>query len=130
MISGSTYRLDVLTGMHDVYNISLLRPVSTDPFPSQHQTDPQPPAILVDGAEEYELEEIIDERVVRGRGRGGPLKRQFLCKWKGYQEYSWNDANNCEETHALDVFEQRTGRQFALVPLTLSAPKRGGTVTG
>jgi hypothetical protein len=118
-ISASAYRLNVPSGIHDVFYVSLLRSVSTDPLPSQVQTDPQPPAIVVEGEEEFELESILEDRVTRGRGRGGLLKRQFLCKWKGYQDLSWTDAVHCEDTAALDSFEQRTGRTIALEPLTL-----------
>ncbi|PFH45171.1 hypothetical protein AMATHDRAFT_162323 [Amanita thiersii Skay4041] len=37
-----------------------------------------PPPDLVDGAEEYEVEEILDSRVRRGR------KLEYLVKWFGY----------------------------------------------
>jgi hypothetical protein len=119
VISGSAYRLNVPTEIHDVFHVSLLRPVASDPLPSQKQTDPQPPAVLVDNEQEYELEEILDVRIVRGRGRGGPLKRQLLCKWKGYQAPSWTDAVHCHDTKALDDFELRTGRCLADEPLAL-----------
>ncbi len=126
VISGSAYRLKVPLGAHDVFHVSLLRPVASDPLPSQIQTDPQPPPIVIDGEDEYELESILGDRVIRGRGRGGPLKRQFLCKWKGYQDLSWNDAVFCENTSALANFEARTGRTIANEPLIL---RKGGVMS-
>ena len=55
-----------------MFNVNLLRPASTDPFPSQKQDDAQPEPIIVEGEEEYHVEKILDEKTVRKRGRGGP----------------------------------------------------------
>lgn len=40
--------------------------------------------MLVDAGTDYEVERILDSRVVRGN-------KQFLVKWKGYEDYdnSW-----------------------------------------
>lgn len=40
--------------------------------------------------EEYEVEDILDDRVVQGR-------RQFLVRWKGYDESfdTWQDTDDC-----------------------------------
>lgn len=123
-VGRNAYRLDIPGETYDVFNTSLLRPVAKDPLPSQIQDDVQPVPLIVDGEQEYEIEEILDVRVVRGRGRGGPLKRQFLCKWRGYASPSWNEAENCSDTVALDHFEARTGRDFQTEPLVLSEPAR------
>ena len=118
-IGGSAYRLNTPKGAHNVFHDSMLRTVATDPLPSQRQDDLQPRPIEVDGEDEYEIEEIIDVRVIRGRGRGGPLRRQFLCQWKGYATPEWTDGWNCEDTIALDRFEEKTGRNFTTEPLAL-----------
>jgi hypothetical protein len=125
VISGSAYRLDTPPGIGNVFHVSLLRPVATDPLPSQAQDDTQTPPVLIEGEEEWGLEEIVNDRVVRGRGRGGPLKRQFLCRWRGYAELSWTDAVNCEDTVALDKYEEKTGRKVMDEPL-VAPPKRKG----
>jgi len=126
-ISSHAYRLDVPNGEHDVFHVSLLRPVSEDPLPSQVQDDVQPPPVIVEGEEEWSLDEILDHRVVRGRGRGGPLKRQFRCRWHGYAEDSWHDQADVEDSIALDQYEERLGKKISEEPLaltTLTRPKR------
>ena len=74
-LSPVTYRLHLPESMkiHDVFHVDLLTPYyetnAYEPPPSQ------PPAILVDGEEEYKVEEIIDDRYNRRRH-----KRQYLIK--------------------------------------------------
>jgi len=72
--------------IHNVFHVDLLIP--------HHETEaygvtyPQPPPELIDGEEEYEVEEIIDDRY-NCRKR----KKQYLVKWVGYppSENSWVD---------------------------------------
>lgn len=45
--------------------------------------------------ESYEVEEIVDERKVR---RTGEL--QYLVKWKGYEEFSWEPAKHLDNCSA------------------------------
>ena len=84
------FHIDLLTPYHetDVHSANFMRP----------------PPDLVDGEEEYEVEEILDSRK-HGRGR----KIQYLVKWKGYpssdnQWVSWDDMH-AEE--ALAEFRRR-----------------------
>jgi hypothetical protein len=114
-VGRNAYQLDTPPGPHNVFHTTLLQPAAVDPLPSQTQDDYQPPPIMIDGEEEWEIENIQDVRVV-GK-RGGGLKRQFLCKWRGYANPSWNDQGDCEDTKALDEFEQKTGRDFTKEPL-------------
>lgn len=100
-IGSHAYRLDTPPGIHPVFHVSLLRPAASDPFPSQEQTDWQPPAMLVDGNEEFRVEEILDERFRRwGRGH----RHEYLVKWSGYQTPTWEPARNFEGTVALDAW--------------------------
>ena len=98
VISSHSYRLDTPPGIHDVFHASLLKRAAADPFPNQRQDDLRPPAIMVDGEEEWEVERILRERV---RGR----QRQVLVKWKGYLTPTWEPAAALVDTEAYLVFE-------------------------
>jgi len=112
VIGNGSYRLDIPGGMYNGFNSNLLRPVAQDPFPSQEQDDVQPDPIEVEGEMEYGIEAITDTRVKRGRGRGGPLKREFLVKWEGYAEPTWEPIETLRDTAALDEFEATVGEDF------------------
>ena len=47
--------------------------------------------MLVDAGTEYEVERVLDSRVVRGN-------KQFLVKWKGYNDFdnTWVMETNLE----------------------------------
>lgn len=49
--------------------MDLLRPAAIDPLSSQVLDDSQPPAIMMDGEEEFEIKEILDEKYIK-QGRG------------------------------------------------------------
>ena len=51
--------------IHNTFHISLLEPYKDERFPSQIQTPLTP--IKVEGEADYELEEIIDARLHRGK---------------------------------------------------------------
>jgi hypothetical protein len=108
VVGSHSYRLDTPPGIHDVFHTRLLKPVATKPLTGQVIHEPQPPALLVDGEEEYEIEEILDQKAARGRGG----KQQFLVKWAGYARPTWSPASVLEDTVALDKWEERlrTGR--------------------
>ena len=77
--SGSAYRLDLPASMriHDVFHSSLLRLAAEDPLPGQHN-DPPPP-VVVNGEEEWEVDDILD---AKKHGR----RVLFRVKWKSYDE--------------------------------------------
>jgi transposase InsO family protein len=103
-IGSHAYRLDVPGTIHDVFHTSLLRPAGENPFPSQEHLDYQPPAQLVEGNEEYQVEEILDERTKR-RGRG--FVKQYLVRWTGYAQPTWEPAHLLEDAAALDHWLER-----------------------
>ena len=58
-----------------MFHIDLLTPFQET---KEHgENYPQPPPELIDGEEEFEVEEIIDDCTFR-------QKRQYLVKWQGY----------------------------------------------
>jgi hypothetical protein len=88
-VSPVTYQIKLPPSMkiHNVFHVDLLIPYhETDAYGTAY---PQPPPELIDGEEEYEVEEIIADRIHRH-------KQQYLVKWLGYphSENSWVDAKD------------------------------------
>ena len=72
---------------------------------------------MIDGEDEFFVEAIVNERLHR-------RKKQYLVKWIGYQELTWEPEENVADTEALQLWEDRhTPKEGAL-------PKEGGTVRG
>jgi hypothetical protein len=71
-----------------VFNEVLLTPYTPPQFETQ-QHPPPPPPVLVEQEPEYEVEEIIDSKLVRG-------KLRYLVHWKGYEthERTWEPPSN------------------------------------
>ncbi len=97
IISPHAYRLDLPASMrvHDVFHVSLLNPVSTDPMPSQHSQPPPP--VVVDEEDEYLVEAILDSRVRR-------QKLEFFIKWSGYETPTWDPLSCVNDSVALNPF--------------------------
>ena len=82
--------------MHNVFHVDLLIPHhETEAYGEQYS---QPPPELIHGEEEYNVEEIINDRLHR-------CKKQYLVKWTGYpsSENSWVDA---KDLHAPELLEE------------------------
>jgi glycosylphosphatidylinositol phospholipase D len=97
VISSWAYRIKLPNQLHihDVQLISHLEKAAEDPLPYQQQ-EPPPPVIL-DGEEEYEVERIDDSRLFR-------RQLQYLVKWRGYDERSWEPATKVDGPKAIDNF--------------------------
>ena len=100
-IGDNAYELELPASvqLHPVFNVSQLRPYH-DPsarFPGR-VIEPQPP-VVVDGADEYEVEEVLGHRDVRRR-------REYLVKWVGYPSLhnTWLPLSNLE--NAMDAVEK------------------------
>ena len=93
--------MDLLTPYHET---ELHRPNFT-----------KPPPDLIDGEEEYEVEEVVQSRKY-GRQR----KVQYLIKWKEYpdSENQWVDWDNMHADEALVEFKRKN-------PDAISHLKRG-----
>jgi hypothetical protein len=97
-LSPVTYRLQLPETMkiNNVFHVDLLTPYhETKAYGPQPV---QPPPILIDGDEEYEVEELIDDRYNKRK-----RKRQYLVKWKGYpaSENSWVDEQDLHSDELL-----------------------------
>ena len=98
-IGAVAYRLELPATMriHSTFHVSRLKayvdPVSFSPA---RPHDYRPPPIQVDGADEYEIECLVDKRIRRGR-------TQYLAHWLGYpsSDDTWMDIRDLQ--HARDL---------------------------
>jgi hypothetical protein len=66
------------------------------------KSHPPPPPVEIEGELEYEVEQILDSQLFRG-------KLQYLVKWVGYTEEhnTWEPAENLQHTQeAIDIFHR------------------------
>src|SRR6266567_4369594 len=89
----NAYRLTLpppLKRLHPFFNVVKLTLAPTDPIPGRHRPPPPPPE-LIDGKEEYLIEEILDSRMFR-------RQLQYLVKWEGYgvEGNSWEYVDDVE----------------------------------
>ena len=90
-------RLPKTWKIHPVFHTSLLSPYRENEVHGKNF--PVPPPDLINGEEEYEIEQII-------RHHGAPSSHSFLIRWKGYsaEEDSWvpeRDLKNAKSALAL-----------------------------
>ncbi len=72
--------------IHPCFNEKLLTPYILLAFPSQ-ELPPPPPPDLIDGEEEYEIEEVLDSKpcmIHSGRGKKSHTVTDYFIKWKGW----------------------------------------------
>lgn len=104
----SNYTLDLPahTNIHSTFHASELKkhvPNDTTLYPSRELQTPRP-IITPSGAEEWEIEHILDRRP---RGRGF----QYLVRWRGYgpQTDVWLAGSEVEGSDALQEFNETLG---------------------
>ena len=90
--------------IHPVVNVSRVRLYKLQ-VKGQKKTLPKP--VIIKGEEEFEVEKILNKRMVRG-------KEKFLVRWKGYtaEEDTWENKKNLENAKELvEEFEREYGEE-------------------
>ncbi|MBW0472518.1 hypothetical protein O181_012233 [Austropuccinia psidii MF-1] len=81
-VSTHAYRLKLPSqwkSIQPVFHISLLEPARTSKIPNRHQQPPPP--IIIKEEEEWEVCQILDSKLKRG-------KLWYLVEWKGFSKES------------------------------------------
>jgi hypothetical protein len=93
-------KLPVRWKVHPVFHVSKLLAYRHD---DHHHPQPPPPD-LIEGELEQEVEDILNERVRRG-------KKQYLVKWKGFpmEENEWMSESDLR--HAKDLLDKFKARK-------------------
>jgi len=99
-IGTHTYKLNkpATIQKHQTFPVSLLHAATDDPLPGQVVPPPLP--VIVEGEEEWEVEEILDSRRTRGR-------LQYLVKWRGFADPTWEPEENLVEVEAVEIYHGR-----------------------
>ncbi|MBW0531055.1 hypothetical protein O181_070770 [Austropuccinia psidii MF-1] len=111
--------------IHPVFHISLLEPVKTSTIPNWHQVPPPP--IIIEEEEEWEVSQILDSKLKRG-------KLWYLVEWKGFSQDSerstWEpteNLNNCPELvkdfHSLNPDKPGANSSRALFVMVLDGER-------
>ena len=69
---------------HPVFHVSLHELAATDPLKGQKRPQPQPN--IIDDEQEWEVEEIVDSKIVY-------RNLKHLVRWVGHDELTWKPAN-------------------------------------
>ena len=80
--------------IHPVFNVVKLTPAPDDPILGR-RLPPPPPQEIIDGEEEWVVEDILDSKLIN-------RKLRYLVKWKdfGVEHNSWEPQEN---VHAPDI---------------------------
>src|ERR1700686_2536086 len=87
--------------IHPVFHVSLLEQYCLNVLPGR--TQPPPPPEEIEGELEYEVEKVLDSKMVQG-------KLLYLVDWVGYspEERTWELAAYLESaTDAVNEFHRR-----------------------
>src|SRR5271156_4756653 len=103
-VGKGAYRLKLprsMSRLHPVFNVVKLTPAPLDPIPGRRPNPPPPPEI-VDGEEEWIVEEILDSKMVNRRLR-------YLIKWEGFgiEHNSWEPWNDVHAPELITEFYRK-----------------------
>ena len=104
VVSPYAYRLGLPDSMkiHDVFHTNLLRPAPGPDAALPGQRNEPPPPVEADGEQEWFIDRIEDSRYNRRR-----RQYEFLVKWTGYDELTWEPHEFVKETAALTEYYAR-----------------------
>ena len=93
--------------IHDVFHVDLLTPYREMEFHGPNYA--RPPPDLINEVEQYEVEQVLDER-----NYGRWKKKQYLVKWKGYpdSDNQWLDAKDLENAQELVAEFHNSNREL------------------
>ena len=102
IVSPHAYRLDLPPELkiHPVFHTSLLRPTAPPECALPGQNPPPPPPVEADGEDWYYIERIDDSRMKHRR-------LEYLVRWCGYTEPTWEPADMVCEADAVAEFHRR-----------------------
>lgn len=84
--------------LHPVFHLSLLEPAVKNPL--QEQIKPPPPPVIVYDEPEYEIEEILDSKVIRTRPK-------YYVKWTGHSQPTWEPAEYHKYSASVDEYHKK-----------------------
>src|SRR5712672_3523739 len=106
-ISNVAYKLNIppTWQIHDVFHASLLTPYKETVEHGKNFLEPPPD--IIEGEEEWEVEQILDKRIF-GRSK----KLQFLVRWKGYSPAhdQWVNKEDMAADDLIKIFERENPR--------------------
>ncbi|SJL08520.1 uncharacterized protein ARMOST_11884 [Armillaria ostoyae] len=115
--------------IHPHFNEKLLSPFEPPSFPNQEQPPPPPPD-LIDGEEEWEIEEILDSKTRKVRAkRGQPSTTviDYFIKWVGHtrEHNSWvtaSEMGNAQEAIAEYEAKMGSNERVSVVKIATKSP--------
>jgi hypothetical protein len=115
-VSPYAYDLELPRGLriHPVHHVSLLDPVARDLLPGQEITPPPPEE--VDGDQEYQVERVEDSRMYRNQ-------LQYLIRWTGYEQMTWEPVKDVDGLQALDAFHEKYPQKPGQLRMVLGEPR-------
>jgi transposase InsO family protein len=112
-------RLPPSMHIHPIFHVSLLGKATINRFTDRQH--PEPPPILVEGQEEFQVQGILDSRIIRSR-------LFYLIDWLGYppSERAWIDSDEIHAADLIRIFHEKYPEKPC--PQDLDSVLEGGDV--